>query len=394
MPHTHLILPLPLSSCLPLPLLSPSLVISSGLAWFPRLPMVNGNIGNRNPLGWQEACTKQFACLAQYQGPIDPAPTPDDPMHEQGISYKELRRQCATCQPQPAWDLPHFYQALCDGSDAKHDFDTKRRRGTQLVPVKIMSEYKIHLILTSEFSTIAGTLLSAYISLGVPAKNLITASMMSIPASIAISRIHMLETEEPVTWKNSNGALSGLIIAGQVLCNVVTILSVVATINGLLTWIGRGFSIHALTLQLVLRYIFYHATFFIGVPCAEILHVSELLVTKLVKNELVAYTSLQALMASGEALSPCGFTIASYVLCGFVNFGSLGIQIGVLSALALSHGHIVARIGPGTIICGFLSMLQATGIACIYLSVFVSLWFTPNIAAMLHWCGPQQPADS
>jgi len=236
--------------------------------------------------------------------------------------------------------------------------------------------------LTSGFSTIAGALLSAYISLGVPAKNLITASMMSIPASIAISKIRMPETEEPVTRGRiivdrgvdkdpavnvlhalAKGALSGLIMAGQVLCNVVTILSVVATINGLLTWIGRGFGIHALTLQLVLRYVFYPATFFIGVPRAEILRVSELLATKLVENELAAYASLRALMASGEALSPRGFTIASYALCGFANFGSLGIQIGVLSALAPSRGRVVARIGPSAMICGFLSTLQAAGIA-------------------------------
>ncbi|KAF8259939.1 Na+ dependent nucleoside transporter C-terminus-domain-containing protein [Lactarius quietus] len=232
-----------------------------------------------------------------------------------------------------------------------------------------MSESEIHLILTSEFSTIAGALLSAYISLGVPAKNLITASMMSIPASIAISKICMPEMEEPDLAVNvlhtlAKGALSSLIMAGQVLCNIVTILSVVATINGLLTWIGHGFGIHALTLQLVLRYIFYHATFFIGVPRAEILHVSELLATKLVENELAAYASLQALMASGEALSPCGFTIASYALCGFANFGLLGIQIGVLSALAPSCGCVVARIGPSTMICGFLSTLQAAGITC------------------------------
>jgi len=249
--------------------------------------------------------------------------------------------------------------------------------------VDVMTESEIHLILTSGFSTIAGALLSAYISLGIPAQNLITASMMSIPASIAISKIRMPELEEPVTRGRvvidrgdgekdapvnvlhalAKGSKSGLIMAGQVLCNVVTILSFVATINGLLTWIGRGFGIHQLTLQLVLRYIFYPITFFIGVPRSEILRVSELLATKLVENELAAYASLQALMASPEALSPRGFTITSYALCGFANFGSLGIQIGVLSALAPSRQRLVARIGLSAMICGFLSTLQAAGIA-------------------------------
>ena len=110
--------------------------------------------------------------------------------------------------------------------------------------------------------------------------------MMSIPASIAISKIRMPELEEPVTRGRiivdrgeddkdapvnalhafAKGALFGLVVAGQILCNVLTVLSLVATINGLLTWIGRGFGIHHLTLQLVLRYIFYPITFFIGTP--------------------------------------------------------------------------------------------------------------------------------
>ena len=121
--------------------------------------------------------------------------------------------------------------------------------------------------------------------MGVPAQNLITASVMSIPASIAISKMRMPEVEEPVTRGRvivdrgeqdakdapvnalhafAKGAVLGLVVAGQILCNVLTILSLVATINGLLTWIGRGFGIHQLTMQLVLRYVFYPITFFLG----------------------------------------------------------------------------------------------------------------------------------
>lgn len=70
---------------------------------------------------------------------------------------------------------------------------------------------------------------------------------------------------------------------------MLTLLSLVAAVNGLLTWIGRGFGIHALTLQLILRYLFYPITFFLGVPRAEILPVAQLLSTKLVANEFAAY---------------------------------------------------------------------------------------------------------
>lgn len=242
--------------------------------------------------------------------------------------------------------------------------------------VDYMTESEIHLMMTSGFSTIAGSVLSAYIGLGVPAQNLVTASVMSIPASISISKLRIPELEEPLTRgrvvvdrgdsdaKNkpanalhafSQGALFGLIVAGQILTNVLTVVSLVACINGLLTWIGKGFGIHHLTLQLILRYVFYPVTFFLSVPRPEILRVSELIATKLVANEFVAYLDLQTIMKSDNPLTERAFTIASYALCGFANLGSLGIQIGVLSALAPSRARIIARVATSAMICGFIS---------------------------------------
>lgn len=95
------------------------------------------------------------------------------------------------------------------------------------------------------------------------------------------------------------------------------------------------------------------------------MRVSELLATKLIENEIVAYRELQVMMASGDPLSKRGFTIASYALCSFANLTSLGIQIGVFSALAPSRRRFIASIGPSTLICGFISTLQAAGIACV-----------------------------
>ncbi|KAI0093471.1 Na+ dependent nucleoside transporter C-terminus-domain-containing protein [Irpex rosettiformis] len=243
--------------------------------------------------------------------------------------------------------------------------------------VDYMTESELHLTMTSGFSTIAGSVLSAYIGLGVPAQNLVTASVMSIPASISISKMRIPEMEEPLTRGRvvvdrgdansdkhrpanalhafSQGALFGLIVAGQILTNVLTVVSLVATINGLLTWIGKGFGIHHLTLQLILRYIFYPITFFLSVPRPEILRVSELLATKLIANEFVAYLDLQAIMKSDNPLTERAYTIASYALCGFANLGSLGIQIGVLSALAPSRARIIARVATSAMICGFIS---------------------------------------
>jgi len=250
--------------------------------------------------------------------------------------------------------------------------------------VDIMTDSELHLTMTSGFSTIAGSVLGAYISLGVPAQHLVTASVMSIPASIAISKLRLPEIDEPITRGHvvvdrgiedrkakpanalhafSNGAIFGLIVAGQILANVLTILSLIFVINGLLTWIGRGFGITELTLQLVLGYIFYPITFLMGVPRAEILPVARLLATKLVANEFVAYLDLTAGQQGANPLSERAFLIASYALCGFANLASLGIQIGVLSALAPSRGKVIAKLAPSAMLCGFLSTMQAAGIA-------------------------------
>jgi concentrative nucleoside transporter, CNT family len=144
---------------------------------------------------------------------------------------------------------------------------------------------------------------------------------------------------------------------------VLTVVSLIAMINGLLTWIGRGFGIHHLTLQLVIGYIFYPVTFFLGVPRHEILRVSQLLATKFVANEFVAYLDLKAITESDNPLSPRGFNIASYALCGFANLSSIGIQIGVLGALAPSRAKMIARIAFSAMVCGFISTLQTAGIA-------------------------------
>jgi CNT family concentrative nucleoside transporter len=93
--------------------------------------------------------------------------------------------------------------------------------------------------------------------------------------------------------------------------------------------------------------------------------VSELLATKLVENEFAAYENLRTLMASPDALSKRGYTIASYALCGFANLSSLGVQIGVLSGLAPTRTRAFVRIAPSAMIAGFISTLQAAGIACV-----------------------------
>ena len=100
--------------------------------------------------------------------------------------------------------------------------------------------------------------------------------------------------------------------------------------------------------------------------------VSKLLGTELVQNEFAAYIELQQLMASSDTLLKRGFTVASYALCGFANIGTLAIAIGLLSALAPSQSRLIAQIGPSAVICGFISTLQAAGIAWVVISTIPS----------------------
>ncbi|CUA74577.1 Solute carrier family 28 member 3 [Rhizoctonia solani] len=216
--------------------------------------------------------------------------------------------------------------------------------------VGLMTESEIYLTMTSGFSTIAGSVFAAYVNMGVPGQNLVTSSVMSIPASIAISKLRIPETDEPLTRGQviidqgaedkhgrpanvlhafSKGAIFGLIVAGHILCNVLTVLALVYTIDGLLTWVGKGFGIHELTLDLIFGYLFYPVTFLLGVPRGELLRVARLLATKLVANEFVAYQALKDQHAANP-FSRRAYTIASYGLCGFANLGEFEFELRVL----------------------------------------------------------------
>lgn len=248
-----------------------------------------------------------------------------------------------------------------------------------------MTASEIHQTMTSGFATVSGSTFLAYVSFGVPAQNIITSAVMSIPASIAISKLRYPEREEPLTRGRmiipkddenershsgleafSNGAAFGLKVAGLILCNVAVILALVGTIDGLLTWIGKSFGIHQLTLELVIGYILYPVAWLMGAPKQDLLTIGRLLATKSISNEFVAYQSLQKLRTAGQ-ISPRGDLIVGYALCGFANLSSLGIQIGVLSALAPGKKRTVVRVAWSALICGFFSTIQTAAIAGILL---------------------------
>ena len=174
--------------------------------------------------------------------------------------------------------------------------------------------------------------------------------------------------------------MSGLIVASQILCNGITVLSLVVTINGLLTWIGRGFGIHQPTPQLVLRYIFYPITFFIGnvlsipfdasCPHPFVAQACRALRSRSSQSSSrpnSSKTNLRRTWTCRRSLHLATRIHHRFIcLLWFANLGSLWIQIGVFLTLAPSRTRLIARIGSSAMICGFISTSQAAGIACLY----------------------------
>lgn len=248
---------------------------------------------------------------------------------------------------------------------------------------------ELHQVMCSGFATIAGSVLVAYIGMGLNPQALISSCVMSIPASLALSKLRYPETEESLTAGRvvvpdddehkaanalhafANGAWLGLKIAGMILCTLLCIIALLGLIDGLLTWWGRYINLdgeYDLTLELILGYIFYPVAFLLGVSRQgnDLLLVGRLIGVKVITNEFVAFTMLQANDAPDSpyhGLSPRSRLIATYALCGFGNIGSLGTQIGVLSQISPGRSGDVSRLAMSALISGVFSTLSSASIA-------------------------------
>jgi concentrative nucleoside transporter, CNT family len=242
---------------------------------------------------------------------------------------------------------------------------------------------ELHQVMTSGFATISGSVLVAYISLGLNPQAMVSSCIMSIPASLAVSKLRYPETEETLTAGRvvvpdddehrasnalhafANGAWLGLKIAGMIIATLLCIIALLGLIDGLLTWWGHYLNINdpPLTLQLILGYICYPVAFLLGVPrTGDLLKVAQLIGVKIVANEFVAYNSLTSDPAY-ISMSPRSRLIATYALCGFANFGSLGTQIGVLSQIAPDRAGDVSQVALSALFSGALSTLTSASIA-------------------------------
>jgi CNT family concentrative nucleoside transporter len=233
-----------------------------------------------------------------------------------------------------------------------------------------MSRGELFAVMTCGMSTIAGTVLVLYASIlknTIPDAigHILTASLISAPAALVIAHLMVPhigqittgELEPQVTATSSmdsifNGTLEGLKLLLNIIVMLIVMIALVSLVNqilGLLPLIGGK----TVTLQRVIGWCLSPLAWTLGVPWSEATIVGGLLGTKVILNELVAYLDMAAI--GPESMSEKGRLIATYALCGFANFGSLGIMVGGLGAMAPERRSEIVSLGLKSILAGMFA---------------------------------------
>jgi CNT family concentrative nucleoside transporter len=230
-----------------------------------------------------------------------------------------------------------------------------------------MTESELMTVMTAGMAHISGGVMAAYIIFGASAEHLLTAVIMTAPGTLMMAKLFVPETGEPETMGTvkldvertdvnvidaiGRGTGEGLHLALNVGAMLISFLAIVALVNAILGLVG-------LSMQQILGYAFAPIAWSLGVPWQDAPTIGNLLGTRMVLNEFVAYSQLGPLKAT---LDPKSFTIATFALCGFANFSSIGIQIGGIGALAPERRHDLARLGLRAMLAGtFANFLTAT----------------------------------
>ena len=251
-----------------------------------------------------------------------------------------------------------------------------------------MTMSELMTVMTGGFATVAGGVMAIYVGMLKDvfpdiAGHLIAASVMSAPAALVIGKIMFPETEVPETSGNldsmpgsedvnvldaaSRGAAEGLQLALNVAAMLLAFLALISMVNYLISlpWIIFGAAeVPTDALQQICSYLFAPIAFIMGVPWDDCFHIGRLLGVKMIVNELVAYAELQVMLKdSAIQLQDRSVIIATYALCGFANFGSIGIQLGGIGGIAPSRKHDLAKIAFRAMIAGTIAAFMTATIA-------------------------------
>ncbi|KAJ8003280.1 hypothetical protein DPEC_G00167780 [Dallia pectoralis] len=233
-----------------------------------------------------------------------------------------------------------------------------------------MTKSEIHAVMVGGFATIAGSVMGAFISFGIDASSLISASVMAAPCALAIAKLSYPETEESpfkseesikvacgdeknILEAASSGASTSIGLVANIAVNLIAFLAILGFINAALGWLGDMVGYPDITFEMICSYVFMPVAFMMGIPLEDSFTVAELIGTKLFLNEFMAYKKLSTLkenrinnMVGNEknCISVRSEIISTYALCGFANFSSLGIMIGGLSSICPSRRSVISSL--------------------------------------------------
>ncbi|CAF1253529.1 unnamed protein product [Adineta steineri] len=271
-----------------------------------------------------------------------------------------------------------------------------------LVPKMTTSE--LHSVLVGGFATMAGSVLATFIFFGVPANHLIAASVMAAPGALGFSKLLLPETHQSkTTWEAMKstplpeqynvidalltGAGRTLKICGYLIANLIAFISVLHFADTTISWIFNLIRHPEINFQFLLGLIFYPFSIIIGIPLQDCLLASKLIGIKVSLNEFIAYQELGKirqlrnelilnhtfpLYLNGTLILPddipmlwndSSIVILTYALCGFANFGSMGIALATLGVFAPTRKRAITKIAPRALIAGNMVSLMTASIA-------------------------------
>lgn len=244
-----------------------------------------------------------------------------------------------------------------------------------------LTESELFTVMVSGMAHVSGSVMAAYVAIaGVSISHLLTAVIMTAPATIMLAKMFVPETGVPETAGTvkveverqgvnlidaaARGAGEGLHLALNIAAMVIAFLALVALVNGGLGWIHGHVSWVPASLQQILALLFAPVAWSLGVDWNDCATVGKLLGTRMALNEFVAFVDLGKVK---DMLQPRSFTIATFALCGFANLSSIAIQIGGIGALAPSRKSDLARLGLKAMLVGTLANFMSAAIAGILL---------------------------
>ncbi len=242
--------------------------------------------------------------------------------------------------------------------------------------IPTMTRSEILTMMTGGMAHVSGAVLLAYVAMGIPAEYLITASVMAAPGAIMMAKILLPETDTPVTMGKvklkvekthtnlidaaASGATQGMTLVINIVAMLIAFIALIALLNGVLGWAGGLFGYPGFQLQTLFGWVLWPLAVVMGVPVADAAVVADLVGNKTVINEFFAYAKMSTVQAG---MSEKARLIASFALCGFANFSSIGIQIGGIGGLAPTRKGDLAQLGFRALLGGSLASFMTATIA-------------------------------